>query len=148
MNIFSTQKPFLSKKESKQIVTAIAEAEMQTSGEIRVHIDLEIIENIPKHAESVFYLLGMHETKAQNGVLIYINPKIKQYLVLGDRAMHDKVGQVFWDKVSQELGVYFKNKQFEQGLVQTIHQIGQALKLYFPYSRKTDTNELNDDISY
>jgi len=59
---------FLSKEEEKMIAGAIENAEKQTSGEIRVHIESSCKAEVLDRAAEVFKLLSLHKTKERNGV--------------------------------------------------------------------------------
>ena len=111
MRIFGKAKEnFFTKKEEKKIVSAIQLAELKTSGEIRVHLDEEQVEGIKERAVYIFDSLGMTKTKERNGILIYLNPNNKNFLVMGDQGIHAKVGQEFWEKISREMKAHFKKQ--------------------------------------
>lgn len=149
MRLFGkTKKQFFSKKEEKNIVLAIKLAELKTSGEIRVHLDEEEAESIKERAVFIFDSLGMTKTKERNGILIYLNPNIKNFLVMGDEGIHAKVGQEFWETISSKMKAHFKNEAYAQGVIESIEAIGIELKKHYPYDAKTDTNELDDEVSY
>ena len=63
---------FLTAKDEEEIVEAIRVAECDTSGEIRVHIEQNCDIDVYERALDVFHVLKMDNTKAQNGVLIYV----------------------------------------------------------------------------
>jgi len=63
---------FLSHKEEEEIIAAIREAENNTSGEIRVHIEKASKIDVYARALEVFHYLKMDTTKLRNGVLIYL----------------------------------------------------------------------------
>ena len=139
---------FLSKEEEKTIVSAIKEAEMNTSGEIRVHIEPKCkAEDAISRAKEVFAELGMHETDSKNGVIIYVATKDHKLAIWGDEGIHNKVGQAFWEEEIDLMKKYFQANDYESGLRDAILMVGQKLKEFFPY-QKDDVNELSDDISY
>lgn len=149
MGIFAKKKvTFFTSKEEKKIIAAIKRAELKTSGEVRVHLDEEKVEVIKKRAVYIFDTLGMTRTKERNGILVYLNPTNKNFLVMGDEGIHAKVGQDFWEKISNEMKDRFKKEEYAQGVIEAIDAIGIELKNFFPYDEKTDTNELDDEISY
>jgi len=49
----------------------------------------------------VFERLGMHRTAAHHGVLIYVAIEDRKLAVLGDRGIHERVGQPYWDRLSR-----------------------------------------------
>jgi uncharacterized membrane protein len=138
----------LSKEQEKTVMNAIKEAETNTSGEIRVHIENRCKIGDPiKRAIEMFGELHMHETELRNGVIVYVAIKDHKLAVWGDEGIHKKVGQNFWNDVLATVQKYFNAKDYETGLSEAILMIGNKLKEYFPY-QSNDVNELSDDISY
>ena len=138
---------FLSEEQEKNIVEAIKAAELQTSGEIRIHIEQVCNKWNPlKRAKKLFHELEMDDTELQNGVLLYIASDDHKVAIFGGKAIDEKVGQLFWDDVLQQLIENFRNDYVEKGIKKAVHQIGEKLKVYFPY-QEDDKNELSDEIS-
>lgn len=134
--------------QQQRIVEAIRQAEKATSGEIRVHVEPNCSSADPvQRAIEVFARLGMHQTKAQNGVLFYLAHVDRKFAVVGDKGIDAKVPAGFWESTKDLLRSYFAKGDYTEGLSQAIEQAGQQLRLYFPYDGVTDTNELADDIS-
>src|SRR5690554_778248 len=93
-----SNKKFISKEEQDLIVKAIERAELNTSGEIRVHIESECKLDPIARAVTVFNKLKMNKTKERNGVLIYIAWKSRKFAIIGDIGIDEKVPENFWDK--------------------------------------------------
>ena len=146
---FFSKKDFFSEEEKKQIVTAILEAEQQTSGEIRVYVEsrCRFVDPLDRAAE-VFAALKMNETSGHNAVLIYLAVKDRQLAVLGDYAIHEKVGEEFWKKEVLHMLTHFQKDHYADATAKVILDIGAALKYHFPYDRQTDINELPDEIVF
>jgi uncharacterized membrane protein len=139
---------FLSQKQEQSIVESIKEAEKESSGEIRVHIEKKCKADSPtERAQQVFAELKMHETELRNGVIVYVAWKDHKVAIWGDQGIHEKVGQKFWDDELELILDYFKKEDYETGLSEVILQIGQKLKEFFPY-QKDDVDELSNEISY
>ncbi len=138
---------FLSKREKVEIKNAIIQAENETSGEIRVQIAKKVQHDIMQEAKRVFEKIGMIETKERNGILIYFAVKDRKFAILGDKGIHEKMGDAAWNTIASAMQEYFKNNDFAGGLSFGIGRIGEALKTHFPH-QKDDINELPDDISY
>ncbi len=149
MNISRSTTPilFFSKKEKEIIESAIRQAETQTSGEIRVHLERKAGDDIMEHAQKKFEKLGMAQTDARNGVLIFLGVYSKRFAILGDEGINSKVPPGFWDGIAQGMIKEFKEDRFAEGLSQAIHTIASRLAEYFPH-QKEDVNELPDEISY
>lgn len=138
---------FFTKEQETQITDAIKEAELNCSGEVRVHVDKHCSKNVLDDAAHTFAKLGMHKTELRNGVLFYIAYEDKKFAVIGDVGINTKVPENFWDDVCKVLGENFKTGKFVEGLSIGIKMCGEKLKEFFPY-QKDDVNELSDEISY
>ncbi|MBL4605650.1 MAG: TPM domain-containing protein [Flavobacteriaceae bacterium] len=142
----SDKQSFLSKQDEETIVDAIKQAEKNTSGEIRVHIEGHTDKDHFEHALEVFQRLEMHKTELRNGVLIYIAVEDHQFVILGDDGINKVVADDFWDKTRDVMQGHFKQGDFKTGIVDGILQAGKELKAHFPY-QEDDTNELSNEIS-
>ena len=137
---------FLSALDQQRIVNAIAGAEGQTSGEIRVHVQKRVgATDIRNLAERTFERLGMTKTAERNGVLLFIASEDKQFTILGDSGIHEKVPAGFWDDVVAKLTIRFKAGEFTDGIVEAIEAAGGHLAAYFPRTSK-DVDELSNEI--
>lgn len=137
---------FLTKKEEEEIVEAIRTAEKNTSGEIRVHIEKSANGDSFDRALEVFHYLKMDNTKAQNGVLIYVAVEDKHFVIYGDKGINDAVPKNFWDSTKDVIQSHFKSGNFKQGLVEGILKAGLELEKHFPWEHG-DVNELPNQIS-
>ena len=140
-------KDFLSQEEKEEVVAAIKEAELNTSGEIRLHIDNKCKEDVMDHAAFVFEKLQMHKTELRNGVLFYLAVKDHKFAILGDAGINAKVPENFWDNIKNHMENLFKQGEFANGLSEGIKMAGEQLKKHFPY-QSDDVNELPDEISF
>ena len=137
----------LNRVEDRRVVEAIKQAELNTSGEIKVHIENHCHDNVEERSLFVFNHLKLNETKLRNGVLIYLAVKDHKFAILGDEGINKVVGDGFWNDVKDLMQACFKEGHFAEGLEQGIMRCGEKLKTYFPY-QSDDTNEIPDDISY
>ena len=137
----------LNREEDHKIVEAIKQAELNTSGEIKVHIENYCRGDVEQRSLTVFNKLKLNETKLRNGVLIYLAVKDRKFAILGDEGINNVVENGFWDDVKDMMLSHFKEGNFTEGLEQGIIRCGEKLKTYFPY-QTDDTNEIPDDISY
>ncbi|APX99409.1 TLP18.3/Psb32/MOLO-1 phosphatase superfamily protein [Lacinutrix venerupis] len=137
---------FLTTIEEQEIVAAIREAEQQTSGEIRVHIENTCKGNIEDRALEVFSILKMQNTELHNAVLIYLAVNDKAFAIYGDRGINAVVADNFWDDTKNVIQNHLKKGNRKQALVDGILLAGKQLKEFFPIS-KNDRNELSNTIS-
>ena len=141
-----THTEFLQRLDQPRIVKAIGDAEQQTSGEIRVHVQPRVTgADIRSTGERTFERLGMTKTALRNGVLLFIASEENNFVILGDKGIDEKVPPGFWDEIAAMLTIRFKNGEFTQGIVEAITAAGHQLKTYFPLA-DDDVNELSDDI--
>lgn len=138
---------FLSKEEKELIKSAVQEAELNTSGEIRVHIDNHCREDVMDRASWWFEKLEMQKTEQRNGVLFYLAVKEQKFAILGDVGINTVTQDDFWDNIKEKMLANFKEGNFATGLQEGILMAGEQLKEHFPH-QDDDVNELSDDISF
>ncbi|HCS21234.1 MAG TPA: hypothetical protein DIW47_11855 [Bacteroidetes bacterium] len=140
-------KAFLSEEEKEQIVAAIGEAEKDTSGEIRLHIEPFCKMDLMDRAADIFGFLNMHKTALRNGVLFYVAYEDHQFAILGDAGINAVVPPHFWEEIRDTVIGKLKEGKAGEGLSTGIRMAGTQLKAHFPYHAH-DKNELSDEISY
>ena len=146
-NIMSNAITILNREEDRRVVEAIKQAELNTSGEIKVHIENYCRGDVEERSLVVFNRLKLNETKLHNGVLIYLAARDHKFAILGDEGINKVVEDGFWNDVKDLMMNYFKEGRFADGLEQGIQRCGEKLKNYFP-CQSDNTNEIPDDISY
>lgn len=140
-------KEYFSDEERRNIVLAIKEAELATSGEIRVHIERHCQKDVLDRAAEVFSTLNMQKTKQRNGVLFYLAVEDHQFAIIGDAGINQVVPDHYWGDIKDHMKERFVSGQLSLGLSDGIRMAGAQLKEHFPY-QKDDVNELPDDISF
>src|SRR5437667_913345 len=126
-------KEFLSKLEHDRIVKAIRDAESKTSGQIRVFIQRGKVDIDPlMAAQKKFHRLGMHKMPERNAVLIFVAPRTHKFAVVGDKAIHEKCGEAFWQRLVDGMREHFRNEKISNALVEAIEETGKALAPHFP----------------
>lgn len=143
---FMTRKALLRAIDSRRIEDAIREAERRTSGEIRVSVSRFFWGSVRPVADRAFVRLGMTATRQRNGVLFFIVPARRRFVVLGDAGIHARVGPEFWERVAAAVSERLRAGDFTGGLVRGIEAVGEQLALHFPFDPATDVNELPDQI--
>ena len=143
-----THRKLLQVIDSARIKEAIQKAERQTSGEICVSVSRLFWGDVEKAAGKAFQRLGMGNTKQRNGVLFFVVPARRKFSVLGDRGIHEKVGQEFWTQVVECVSERFRAGDFTGGLVKGIEEVGHQLSTHFPYDAASDTNELPNEVDF
>jgi uncharacterized membrane protein len=140
-------KNFFNKAQKDEIKKSILMAELDTSGEIKVHIENNCEGEVLDRAAFWFTKLKMDNTELRNGVLFYLAVKSRKFAIIGDSGINENVPKDFWDEVKEEMAAHFAQKEFTEGLALGIQKAGKLLKKHFP-RHSNDINELSDDISF
>jgi uncharacterized membrane protein len=114
-----------------RIALAIAAAEQGTTGRIAVRVltdgDLDAFER----AKGEFVRAGLHQHEHGNAALFLIAPKARKFAVIGDAALHDRVGDSFWQRLVDEMQPYFVRDAIADGVVAGVGRIGEVLQTHF-----------------
>ena len=132
------------------IEAAIREVEARHTGEIRVAIEtaLDLPElwqemSARQRALQVFGFLGVWDTAANNGVLIYVLAADHAVEIVADRGVAARVLPAEWDAVCRNMEDHFRAGQYREGSVAGVLAVGQLLQRHFP-GTGGDRNELPD----
>jgi len=115
----------------RRIASAIARAEEGTSGRIAVRLLPDDSLDAYARAKAEFERIGMRRHQGRNSALILVAPRARQYAVLGDRALHARVGDAFWRDVVGEMQPLFANDDPTGAIVRGVERIGAALREHF-----------------
>lgn len=121
----------MTRAEQERIARAIAQAEDGTSGRIGVRVIPDGTVNALERAHREFKGIGFDRHDAENAALILVAPKARQFAVIGDRALHERVGDAFWNEVVEESRPYFQRDEIAGGVVHAVERLGAALKANF-----------------
>ena len=125
-------KEFKNHLHHEDIVAAIEQAEKKTSGQIRVVVSHKHVETPVAEAQREFLRLGLDKSPQRNGVLIFVAPRAHKFAVIGDKAVHEKCGDEFWQKLAEAMTDYFRKSQFTAGIIHGVQQAGELLAEHFP----------------
>jgi len=145
--MIKSAKDFFTREQKEDIHQAILNAELDTSGEIRVHIETSCKGDVLDRAAYLFEKLGMQKTDRRNGVLFYLAVKNRRFAVIGDKGINAIVPENFWDDIKNTLMNHFREEKFTEGLIEGIAIVGKKLKKHFPHQTE-DVNELSDEVSF
>jgi uncharacterized membrane protein len=134
-------KHFLNALEHAQVHRAIRSAEEDTSGDIVIYITHRNIPDALAAAQDEFRKLRLEAATDKNSLLLFVAPKSQTFAVVGGTALHDKVGQAWWDDLSALLTRHFKESRYTDGLVAAIEEAGRILKAHFPASKVDRTGQ-------
>ncbi|MHB8148453.1 MAG: TPM domain-containing protein [Vulcanimicrobiaceae bacterium] len=115
----------------KRIDAALRRAETGTSSRIAVRVVPDTALDTFERAKAEFLAGGMHVHPGENAALILVAPKARTFAVLGDRALHERVGQAFWDQIVAKMTETFKAGTPTDAIVLGIDRLGEALHEHF-----------------
>jgi len=119
-------------QERDAVAAAIAGAEAGTTGRIAVREIPDATVDAFERAKREFEGIGLHRHPSANGALVLVAPKARRFAVVGDRALHERVGGAFWDDVVRESRPYFERGAVADGVIAAVNRIGEALRTHFP----------------
>ena len=143
-----TRGRFARQVDQARVTQAIQAAERLTSGEIVVSVSTFFWGSVQRAAEMTFERLGIRRTSERNGVLLFIVPSRRQFVLLGDEGIHAKVGQAFWDEAAAAISARFRAGDMTGALVDGVERIGAQLAAHFPHQGERDVNELPDAVDF
>jgi len=121
------------------IEAGIDASERLHCGEIRVAIEgaLEPSEiargKAPRErALEVFAALGVWDTDANNGVLIYVLLADRDVEIVADRGFNGKVRSEEWSAICDAMDMRFRAGDFEGGAVECVRLVGEVVARHFP----------------
>jgi uncharacterized membrane protein len=126
---------------------AITAAERRTSAEIRVALASSWFwADARAAAERAFQRLRVANTRARNGVLIFVAPARRKLAVVGDVGVREKVAPDLWARVIERMTADFRRGERTAGMVAAVELLGDALAAVFPVGAG-DVNELANSVS-
>ena len=137
----------ISAEQEARVVDAIRLAELNTSGEVKVHLERFCKGDALDRAKEKFAKLNLHKTELRNAVIVYVAIEDRKAAIFGDEGIHAKVDDDYWKMELDVMLDHFKKGEYTEGLIQVVTDIGEKLKAEFPYNAATDTNEVSNEIS-
>ncbi len=130
----------------------VAASERHHSGEIRLCVEAglplpDLWRNATprQRAVAMFGTLGVWDTEANNGVLIYLLLAEHAIEIVADRGLARLVPQAHWDAVMAGMRAAFAAHRFEAGLSEAIAAVDAMLVRHFALAPgQTNPNELPD----
>lgn len=101
--------------------------------------------NVQNRAEKEFFANGLHQTKGQTGVLLFVSLMERRAVVLADRGISTKLEQKTWDEVLGLMISGIKSGKPAEGIVNAVQSAGVLLAKHFPSSGRNQ-NELADHL--
>jgi uncharacterized membrane protein len=133
--------------ESERLVAAIADAERGNRGEVRVHLEQRCPRgDALERAKRVYAQLGLHQTRDDTAVLLYVALNDRKVAVYAGSGIHGAAEAGFWSIVVDRVAAGFKKGEPVEGLVAALEEIGDLLRTHAA-GDDTAGNELSDQVS-
>ena len=130
------------------IEQAIAATERAHGGELRFAIEtcldaIELMRGITPRERAIhtFARLGVWDTHANNGVLIYLLWADRSVEIVADRGYNGQVSDQEWAEVCHRMEALFAQGRGPQAIVEGVQAVGALMARHFPAG---DRNELPD----
>ena len=139
-------KRFLNASEEQVVVDAIRAAESRTSSEIRVCVSYRMWIRVEPYARRVFRRMGMDATRARNGVLILVLPRLRRFRIVGDEGVTAEMPADFWKRVARAMEDKLREGLRAEALATGISLLEGELSERWP-AAEDDHDELPNDIA-
>ena len=123
---------FLDQIEHDHIHRAIQAAEENTAGRIVVYIGHRRVADPLAEARRLFRKLGLESDREKAALLLFVAPKTRKFAVVGGKALHEKLGQAWWDHLAEMIAQDFREGRYTAGLLAAIEEAGRVLQAHFP----------------
>ena len=130
------------------VESSIADSEKSHGGELRFAIEsslepAELMRGVTprERAIDVFGRLGVWDTEANNGVLIYVLWADRDVEIVADRGYNGRVSGEEWSEVCHRMETLFAQGRAREALVEGVRAAGGLMARHYP---ATDRNELPD----
>ncbi len=136
-----------------RIGSAIAVQERRHSGELRFVVEgglspRQLLRGTTprERAIELFARLGVWDTEANNGVLVYVLLADRAVEIVADRGIHARVGTQAWEIICGEMQRRFAARHFEDGALAGLQAVSDLLAVHFPVRAGQDnTDELPNE---
>lgn len=100
----------------------------------------ERVRQVQQAAELTFFHHRLHEVVSQNSLMLYISIMERQIVLIHDPKIKFTKMQQIDDEILRILQKAFKNKNYENGLLEAIEHLKMALKAEFPLKNGANTD--------
>jgi putative membrane protein len=141
---------FVNDDELLRITNKIREYEKLTAGEICVSIRekkhfMQRRRTVDELAKQEFVRLGIAKTRDKTGILIYVLLAERQFNILADSGINEKVAPDACHKIKDSMQEYFVKGMFAKGIIYGVEEVGKILTQHFPV-KPDDINEIPDRV--
>lgn len=100
---------------------------------------------VEARAFQLFAARGVHQTRDRTGMLLLLSELERRVVLLGDRGIHERVGNDGWQKNVEHIVRGIHEHRAADAILEVLRELEAALALGVPL-RAGDTNELPDEL--
>ncbi|TGM95931.1 TPM domain-containing protein [Leptospira dzoumogneensis] len=148
---FTLLRKYFSRKDLREITSAVADSEKTHRGELKVAVETKIPifqifsgKTASARALDMFSFLKVWDTEENTGILIYILLSEKKIVTLADRGIYKKIGQEKLNLISSKIGEGFKSGASKDAILAGIKDLTEELSKHFPAGKK-NPNEISNE---
>jgi putative membrane protein len=104
-----------------------------------------ITENVQLRSLAAFTGQGLHHTRAETGILIFVSLFEHRVVVLADRGINAKVETGTWEEIVGMITEALKSGRASEGFCKAIERCGEILARHFPRAAD-DRDELSNKL--
>lgn len=105
----------------------------------------QVEEEVQEAALTHFYQHGLHRTRDETGVLIFVSVLERRVTVLADRGINARLPEDTWQKVVADIVAGIRAGRQAEAICRAVEQVGALLAEHFPV-KADDTDELKNLI--
>jgi uncharacterized membrane protein len=134
-------------RDEARLLEAIRRAEQGSRGEVIVHVEHRCEGgDALARAARLYQTLGMHQTAADTGVLLYVAVKDRKAAVYAGQGIHGAAEPGFWQTVVDAVAAGCRRGALVAGLESALEHLGGLLRSAAP-GEDLAGNELPDRVS-
>jgi uncharacterized membrane protein len=137
----------LTEADEQRVVRAIATAERENRGEVRVHLEVKCPSPDPtKRARQLYEKLKLDQTREDTGVLLYVATGSKVCAVWSGAGLFSRPIEGFWKSVTDVVAQRSREGKLADGLVEALGKIGELLRKHLGGQDRAG-NEVPDAVT-
>ncbi|HEX4085025.1 MAG TPA: TPM domain-containing protein [Chthoniobacteraceae bacterium] len=122
---------FHNRIDQERLVAALADFERHTRCKAFVYVSHRAVEEVMEAARKRFARIhpDHHQPPA---VLIYLVPRTQKFAILGDARIHERCGDILWERLAEALGRDLKAGDVTAALLNAVSSLKVTLEEHFP----------------
>ena len=137
-----------SEVDEQRLVRAIANAERDNRGEVRLHVEARCPVDDPQlRARALYRQQALHRTRDDTAVLLYVAEASRVAAVHAGQGIHGCAEADFWQSVTEAVAGGYRDGRPVDGPVAALDRVGALLR---EHAAGDDVagNELPDEVTY